>query len=98
MQNYVSSVQVVQRKRDSRTPSEVLAGDSVTLSEVSVVSPENLLSMDTATIIDVNFLGLFPKSLLAVLRKYKQNLEKDRHPGFDELINNLILHLSIGQS
>ncbi len=60
--------------------------------------PENLLSMDTATIIDVNFLGLFPKSLLAVLRKYKQNLEKDRHPGFDELNYNLILHLSIGQS
>ena len=38
VKNYVSTIQIEQRKRDSRTASEVLAGDSVTLSEVSVVS------------------------------------------------------------
>jgi hypothetical protein len=35
---YVSSIQVVQHKRDSRMHIEVLAGDSVTLSVVSVPS------------------------------------------------------------
>ncbi len=46
--------------------------------------------MDSATIIDVNFLGLFPKSLLAVLQSYKQSLNKDLHADFDEHINQLL--------
>ena len=51
---------------------------------------EETLSMDSATIIDVNFLGLFPKSLLAVLRSYKQSLNKDLQSDFDEHINQLL--------
>mmetsp|Transcript_28434 Transcript_28434/g.40755 ORF Transcript_28434/g.40755 Transcript_28434/m.40755 type:complete len:199 (+) Transcript_28434:2443-3039(+) len=38
---------------------------------------EDSFSLDTATIIDVNFLGLFPKSLLDVLRRYKNKLKSD---------------------
>jgi hypothetical protein len=51
---------------------------------------EEMLSMDLATIINVNFLGLFPKSLLAVLQNYKQSLKKDLQAGFDECINQLL--------
>lgn len=46
--------------------------------------------MNTTTTIDVNFLGLFPKSLIAVQQNYKQSLEKDMQSDFDELINYLI--------
>lgn len=37
--------------------------------------PKESLSIETATIIEVNFLGLFPKSMLDVLRRYKNNLQ-----------------------
>ncbi len=46
--------------------------------------------MDFATIIDVNFLGLFPKRQLAVLQTYKQSLNKDLQSDFDEHINQLL--------
>ena len=54
---YASSVQVVQRKRDSRRHSEVLAGDSVTLSEVSVVSLVVVLPRATGTAQGVRCMG-----------------------------------------
>ena len=51
---------------------------------------EEDLSIENATIIDVTFLGLFPKSLLEVLRKYKNGLKQDAQPEFDFLIRGLI--------
>jgi hypothetical protein len=51
---------------------------------------EETLSIDTATIIDVNFLGLFPKSLLHVLRQYKNRLKGDLQAEFDKLITSLL--------
>mmetsp|Transcript_25116 Transcript_25116/g.35970 ORF Transcript_25116/g.35970 Transcript_25116/m.35970 type:complete len:110 (+) Transcript_25116:1319-1648(+) len=52
--------------------------------------PEEILSIDSATITDVNFLGLFPKSSLAVLRSYKNQLKKDLPSDFNKLIAGLI--------
>ena len=51
---------------------------------------EEDLSIETATIIDVTFLGLFPKSLLEVLQKYKNGLKQDAQPEFDFLIRGLV--------
>jgi hypothetical protein len=52
--------------------------------------PEEKLSLASATIIDVNFLGLFPKSLLSVLRSYKNTLPKDIQTDFESLIAKLV--------
>lgn len=52
--------------------------------------PEEILSIDSATITDVNFLGLFPKSSLSVLRSYKNQLKKDLPSDFNKLIAGLI--------
>jgi hypothetical protein len=39
--------------------------------------PEKVLSLDTATITDVNFFGLSPKSLVNVLGGYKRHLKQN---------------------
>jgi len=52
--------------------------------------PEDIFSIDTATIIDVSFLGLFPKRLLEVIRKYKGTLKQDLQQDFDHLTKGLL--------
>ncbi len=55
--------------------------------------PEESFSMATATIIDVGFMGLFPKALLQVLRSYAQNVRRTRpnmQQKFEALTNALI--------
>ena len=55
--------------------------------------PEESFSMATATIIDVRFMGLFPKALLRVLRTYSQNVRRtspNKQQTFEALTNALI--------
>ncbi len=52
--------------------------------------PEKDLNLDTATISDVNFLSLFPKSLLKVLGGYKQSSKQNTQGQFDALIAKLL--------
>ncbi len=56
--------------------------------------PEEIFKVDNATITDMNFLGLFPKSLLEVLRRYASNVKKESgiqdFDAFTSLIQKLI--------
>jgi hypothetical protein len=55
--------------------------------------PEESFSMAMATIIDVGFMGLFPKALLHVLRTYSQNVRRTKpnmQQTFEALTNALI--------
>jgi hypothetical protein len=51
---------------------------------------EDQLDLNFATIIDLNFMGLFPKSLLVVLRTYKHGLPQNKQDDFDLLISRLL--------
>jgi hypothetical protein len=51
---------------------------------------EDELDLNSATIVDVNFMGLFPKSLLVVLRTYKHGLPQDKQDDLDLLISRLL--------
>jgi hypothetical protein len=51
---------------------------------------EDQLDLNLATIIDINFLGLFPKSLLVVLQTYKHGLSQNKQDDFDLLISRLL--------
>jgi hypothetical protein len=54
--------------------------------------PESDFDVDSATITDVGFLGLFPKSLLQILCQYAREVDKSGHnkDEFLTLVNKLI--------